>query len=88
MCHSILVFSYFRQLSASKFLYYVTLEWHSQFVFQLKEGGKKSSFSSFNDSTLSDGRTIIDLIDCIRRGMINYDLVKDGSGEEASYMIV
>lgn len=53
-------------------------------IFQLKEGGKKSSFTGFNDSTLSDGRTIIDLIDCIRRGMINYDLVKDGASEEVS----
>lgn len=53
-------------------------------IFQLKEGGKKSSFSGFNDSTLFDGRTIIDLIDCIRRGMINYDLVKDGASEEVS----
>lgn len=55
------------------------IEWANA---KLKEGGKKSSFTGFNDSTLSDGRTIIDLIDCIRRGMINYDLVKDGASEE------
>lgn len=49
---------------------------------RLKEGGKKTSFSSFQDSSLNDSKTILDLIDVIKRGMVNFDLVKDCSSEE------
>ncbi|KAK3102906.1 hypothetical protein FSP39_014845 [Pinctada imbricata] len=49
---------------------------------KLKECGKKSSFTSFQDKTLSDGRTVIDLIDSVKVGCINYDIVKDASSEE------
>jgi hypothetical protein len=50
--------------------------------FQLKEGGKRTSFTSFQDSSLSDSKAILDLIDCIKRNMVNFDLVKDCSNEE------
>ena len=49
---------------------------------KLKEGGKRTSFTSFQDSSLSDSKAILDLIDCIKRNMVNFDLVKDCSNEE------
>ena len=36
----------------------------------------------FQDSSISNGRVVIDLIDCIKPGTINYELVKDGGPEE------
>jgi len=49
---------------------------------KLKEGGKTTTVSGFNDQTLSTGRTIIDLIDCIKKGVVNYSLVKEGDSPE------
>lgn len=49
---------------------------------KLKEGGKKTSLRSFQDTSLNDSRAILDLIDCIKRNMVNFDLVKDCSNEE------
>lgn len=57
----------------------VITEWANA---KLKEGGKKTSFSSFQDSSLNDSKAILDLIDCIKRNMVNFDLVKDCSTEE------
>ncbi|XP_064599955.1 plastin-3-like [Liolophura sinensis] len=49
---------------------------------KLKEGGKQSKFSSFQDPVLSDGRVIIDVVECLKPGSINFSLVKDGQTEE------
>lgn len=49
---------------------------------KLANGGKKSSIRSFQDSSISDAKVVIDLIDAIKPGAINYDLVKQGSTEE------
>lgn len=34
------------------------------------------------DSSIANARVVIDLIDCIKPGTINYDLVRDGGSEE------
>ncbi|XP_028135162.1 plastin-2 [Diabrotica virgifera virgifera] len=49
---------------------------------KLSGAGKKSSIRNFLDSSISDGKVVIDLIDAIKPGAINYDLVKQGTTEE------
>lgn len=49
---------------------------------KLQRSGKSSTFRSFQDSALADGKVIIDLIDALRPGVINYNYVKDGQEEE------
>lgn len=34
------------------------------------------------DSSIAKGRVVIDLIDCIKPGTINYDLVREGGSDE------
>lgn len=51
---------------------------------KLNSAGKKSSLKNFQDSSISDAKVVIDLIDAIKPGSINYDLVKPGSTEEVS----
>uniref|UniRef100_A0A183BXU2 Calponin-homology (CH) domain-containing protein n=1 Tax=Globodera pallida TaxID=36090 RepID=A0A183BXU2_GLOPA len=49
---------------------------------KLEESGKTSRLRSFQDQAIADGKIVIDLIDAIKPGTINYDLVKsDGSAE-------
>ena len=50
------------------------------FVFQLKEGGKNTSIRSFQDPTIGTALPVLDLIDSIKPGSINYDLVKRTNG--------
>lgn len=49
---------------------------------KLASAGKKSSIRNFQDPTIADAKVVIDLIDAIRPGAINYDLVKSGGTEE------
>lgn len=49
---------------------------------KLSEAGKKSSLRSFQDSTIANGKVVIDLVDSIKPGSINYDLVKHENSEE------
>ncbi|XP_008572667.1 PREDICTED: plastin-2 [Galeopterus variegatus] len=42
----------------------------------LKEAGKSSSISSFKDPRISTSLPVLDLIDAIQPGSINYDLLK------------
>ncbi|CEF64966.1 Fimbrin [Strongyloides ratti] len=49
---------------------------------KLASSGKKTSIKSFQDPSISDGTVVIDLIDAISPGTINYDMVKSG-GESA-----
>lgn len=49
---------------------------------KLTSAGKKSSIRNFQDPTIADGKVVIDLIDAIKPGAINYDLVKTGGTEE------
>ncbi|KRX28188.1 Plastin-2 [Trichinella nelsoni] len=45
---------------------------------RLKESGKTLSISGFQDSKISDAKVVIDLIDAIQPGVIQYDLIKSG----------
>ncbi|VEN53184.1 unnamed protein product [Callosobruchus maculatus] len=49
---------------------------------KLSGAGKKSSIRNFQDPTISDAKVVIDLIDAIKPGAINYDLVKQETTEE------
>lgn len=54
---------------------------------KLQNAGKTSSLRSFQDSAIADGKVVIDLVDSIKPGSINYDLVKSGGTEEVSLSI-
>jgi len=43
---------------------------------------KTSSLKSFQDPSIADARVVIDLIDAIKPGAINYELVKEGGNDE------
>ncbi|KAL1765535.1 plastin-3 isoform X1, partial [Sigmodon hispidus] len=45
----------------------------------LSEGGKSTSIQSFKDKIISSSLAVVDLIDAIQPGCINYDLVKSGN---------
>lgn len=60
---------------------------HVLLVIQLKEAGKTSSIESFKDPRIRTGHPIIDLLDAIRPGKINYELVTNGDNEEASNIV-
>jgi len=40
------------------------------------------------DSSIADAKVVIDLIDAIKPGTINYELVKDGGSDEVSSVFV
>ncbi|XP_065771614.1 plastin-3-like [Muntiacus reevesi] len=45
----------------------------------LNEAGKSTSIQSFKDKMISSSLAVVDLIDAIQPGCINYDLVKSGT---------
>jgi len=49
---------------------------------KLQAAGKNSKISGFQDSGISSGVPLIDLIDAIKPGSINYDLVKSPDSTE------
>lgn len=49
---------------------------------KLTAAGKSTQLKSFQDSSLKDARVVIDLIDAIKPGTINYDLVKHSGSDE------
>jgi len=59
---------------------------------KLRTSGKNISIKNFQDSTISDGRVLIDLVDAIKPGTIDYGLVQTGKDpmarlENAKYAI-
>ncbi|CAJ0579888.1 unnamed protein product, partial [Mesorhabditis spiculigera] len=59
---------------------------------KLASQGKSSSIKSFQDSSISDGRVVLDLIDAIKPNVIDHSLVKSGGSqsenmENAKYAI-
>ncbi|KAK0399244.1 hypothetical protein QR680_002958 [Steinernema hermaphroditum] len=54
---------------------------------KLQSSGKSSQIKSFQDSSISNARVLLDLIDAIKPGTINYDLVSDDKMENAKYAI-
>jgi len=49
---------------------------------KLARAQKNSSLKSFQDSSIADAKVVIDLIDAIKPGTINYELVKEGGTDE------
>lgn len=49
---------------------------------KLQNANKSSTLKGFQDQALKDGRIVIDLIDAIKPGTINYDLVKEDGDTE------
>lgn len=49
---------------------------------KLESANKPSKLKGFQDQALADGKIVIDLIDAIKPGTINYDVVKDSSDKE------
>lgn len=49
---------------------------------QLASAGKQRQITSFSDPTISDSKVLLDLIDAIKSGSVNYDHVKHGANEE------
>jgi len=48
----------------------------------LESAGKQSRLRSFQDSSIANARILCDLIDAIKPGTINYELIKgDGKPE-------
>ena len=54
---------------------------------KLKAAQKKNSISSFNDQSISNGKVVVDLIDAIRPGKVDYKVLKDGTSEEVWALI-
>lgn len=52
---------------------------------KLETAGKTSSIRSFQDSKISDGKVVIDLVDSIKPGSVNYDNIKNGDSEEVRF---
>lgn len=55
------------------------VQWVNQ---KLSNAGKTTSIRSFQDQSISNAKVVIDLIDAIKPGTINYDLVKDTNTSE------
>ncbi|ALC48706.1 Fim [Drosophila busckii] len=49
---------------------------------RLSDAGKQSQLRNFNDHAIADGKIVIDLIDAIKEGSINYELVRTSGTEE------
>jgi len=49
---------------------------------KLANAGKTTSIRSFQDGSIANGRVVCDLIDAIRPGIINYDVLRDTGSEE------
>jgi plastin-3 len=48
----------------------------------LASAGKTSKLKNFQESSISDAKIVIDLIDAIKPGTINYELVKSDGSEQ------
>lgn len=54
---------------------------------KLTAANKNSRLKNFNDPAIADGKIVIDLIDAIKAGSINYDLIKTGGTEEVPHSL-
>jgi len=55
---------------------------------QLEQAGKTTHVTGFNDPSVSDSLAIIDLVDAIRKGTVNYSLVKPGHTQQVSILFL
>ena len=53
---------------------------------KLSDAKKSSSIKGFQDPVIADAKVVIDLIDAIKPGAINYDLVKHSGSEEVYFI--
>ena len=60
-------------------IFIIYLQWANN---KLREAGKRSTISGFQDQAISTGLPLIDLIDAIKPGSINYDLVLAAEEDE------
>lgn len=51
---------------------------------QLKAAKKTSSISSFKDPSISTSHPVLDLVDAIKPGIVEYDLVSAGTSDDVS----
>lgn len=58
------------------------LKWANQ---QVAKGGKSSSVRSFNDASLSNGVFLLDVLNGLKPGYVDYDLVYSGNSDEEKY---
>lgn len=58
------------------------LKWANQ---QVAKGGKSSSVRSFNDSSLANGVFLLDVLNGLKPGYVDYDLVYSGNSDEEKY---
>jgi plastin-3 len=49
---------------------------------KLQSAGKETSIKSFQDSSIGNAKVVLDLIDAIKPGSINYELISDGTEDE------
>lgn len=54
---------------------------------KLAMAGKTTTLRSFQDSAVADGQIVLDLVDAIKPGSVNYDLVKLNGTEEVIILI-
>lgn len=59
------------------------IKWANETV---KRGGKASKISNFKDSALSNGIYMLDLLNGLKKGIVDYAQVGDGRGEEGAKM--
>lgn len=55
---------------------------------KLESAGKTSSIRNFQDSKIGNAKVVIDLVDSIKPGSVNYDNVKDGDSEEVRHQLL
>ncbi|KAL7019159.1 hypothetical protein ACKWTF_011023 [Chironomus riparius] len=53
---------------------------------KLQAAGKESAIKSFQDSSISNAKVVLDLIDAIKPGSINYELVVEGKEYEVNLL--
>ena len=51
---------------------------------QLKSANKSSSIASFKDPAISSSQAVLDLVDAIKPGIVDYSLVTPGATDEVS----
>ena len=49
---------------------------------KLESAGKQTGIKNFQDSSISNAKVVLDLIDAIKPGSINYELIVDGDEYE------
>lgn len=52
---------------------------------KLQTAGKETSIRSFQDKSIDNAKVVLDLIDAIKPGSINYELVNDGADYEVNF---